>query len=80
LDKLSESVDAWRKAVEFDEENESYKESLAKAETAEELSLKEGKFTFQSSTTKRKEPQEGGDAKTKKKKKKLGGLSFDEEE
>ena len=82
LDKLSESVDAWRKAVEFDEENESYKESLAKAETAEELSLKEGKFTFQASTAKRKEPQEGGggDAKAKKKKKKPGGLSFDEEE
>ena len=79
LDKLSESVDAWRKAVEFDEENEHYKESLAKAETAEELSLKEGKFTFQASSAKRKESQEGGDAKTKKKKK-LGGLSFDEEQ
>ena len=58
---------------------EPLKWQLAKAETAEELSLKEGKFTFQASSAKRKESQEGGDAKTKKKKK-LGGLSFDEEQ
>ena len=72
-------MDALAAGVEFVEENEHYKESLAKAETAEELSLKEGKFTFQASSAKRKESQEGGDAK-RPKEKEARRLSFDEEQ
>jgi len=83
LGRLSEATAAWRRACELDDENASLRESLAKAEAAEESSLKEGKFKFQGSkrkeTTGDGEDVAGGDvteAKKKKKKPPPATLSF----
>ena len=83
LGRLSEATAAWRRACELDDENASLRESLAKAEAAEESSLKEGKFKFQGSKRKETagdgEDVAGGDvteAKKKKKKPPPATLSF----
>jgi len=81
--RLTEAVEAWRRAVEMETEESvvvKYRKCLAEAEEAESRSLKEGKFSLYPAGKKARAADDDAGEMKKKKKTFAGALSFAEDE